>query len=350
MGTVINIRPYKGMEAETNITWDATKDVDGLDGYELASSEFVNQYTSHKAREGQIQKLFIADVNSDDGSVFQIPVIETPTDNIQKLKAQTKVASKILFPAEKLTMPQKTVIMIRPYRGQESETKITWDATGDVEQLDGYQLASSEFVNQYTSQKAEEGKIQKLFIAEVNSADGSVFQVPVVETHRDAVQKVKAQTKVASKLKFPAEKVKTQQKTVIKIRPYVSKESEANITWDATEDVKELEGYQLASSEFVSQYSSQKAKEGKLQKLFVAEVNSADGSIFQVPVVETLAEDIQKAKAQTKVASKLKFPAEKLKTPQKTVINIRPYMGMESEAKITWDATEDVEGLEGYQV
>merc|ERR1712228_941716 len=211
-------------------------------------------------------------------------------------KAQTKVASKLKFPAEKVKTQQKTVIKIRPYVSKESEANITWDATEDVKELEGYQLASSEFVSQYSSQKAKEGKLQKLFVAEVNSADGSIFQVPVVETLAKDIQKAKAQTKVASKLKFPAEKLKTPQKTVINIRPYMGMESETKITWDATEDVEGLEGYQVASAEFVRQYSSQKANEGKIQKLFVAEVNAADGSIFQVPVVETLADEIQTVK------------------------------------------------------
>merc|ERR1712228_278253 len=290
-------RPYMGMESETKITWDATEDVEGLEGYQVASAEFVRQYSSQKANEGKIQKLFVAEVNAADGSIFQVPVVETLADEIQTVKAQAKVASKFKFPAKKLETSQHTVISIRPYMGKESETNITWDATEDVLGLEGYQLASTDFVSKYTSQKAEEGKIQKLFVAEVNPADGSIFQVPVVETLKDEDQRVKAQTKVASKLIFPALRAKAQQQMIINIRPYMGKESETGITWDIAEDVGGLEGYQLASSEFVESYTSQKVDAGKIQKLFVAEVSSADGSLFQIPIIEK-SKNVPKEKAQ----------------------------------------------------
>merc|ERR1712142_1024944 len=267
---VIKIRPYLGKEAETKISWDATQDVEGLEGFQLASVDFVKQYTNQKANEGKVQKLFIAEVNSADGSVFQMPVTETNAENVQQMQAKTKVTSKWKSPAERASVNPKKVTKIRPYMGEKKETKIIWDATEDVEGLDGYQLASSDFVKQYSSGKADQGIIQKLFVAEIKPADGTIFQIPVIEAAIDKTIKEKASTKVATKFKLPAEKVVTHQKTVINIRPYMGKEKDSEVTWDSTEEVEGIEGFQIASSEFVNQYSSKMADKGKVQKLFVA--------------------------------------------------------------------------------
>merc|ERR1712228_278151 len=138
-------------------------------------------------------------------------------------------------------MGRLTVLMAQYFKFQllkmnlkESATQISWDATSDIDGLEGYQLATSEFVDQYTSEKAKAGKVEKLLIAEINLEDGSNFQLPVVEKNSESIKKEKAQTKVATKLKFPAEKIESSKKTVINIRPFVGKESINQVPWDST--------------------------------------------------------------------------------------------------------------------
>jgi len=301
-------RPYMGKEKDSEISWDTTKEVEGLEGFQIASSEFVNQYTSENADKGKVQKLFIAEVNASDGSVFQVPVVESMKEVSEKAKAQTKVASKFTFPTEQLQTTKTTSISIRPFKGKESETQITWNATKEVDDLlEGYEIASTELVDQYASDKADKGMIQKLFIAEIKSTDGASLQVPVIESISENVSKVKAQTRLASKLKIPTEKAKLSEKTTINIRPYKGKQFETKVVWNSTKEIKGLEGYRLASSGFVDQYTSEKAKAGKIQKLFVAEVNSSDGASFQIPVIAKMSKMLRRSKHRQKLLPSSSF-------------------------------------------
>merc|ERR1711970_1040533 len=275
----VKIRPFTSKETETKLNWDMTSDFD-VDGYQVATSDFVDQYTAHDAKKGKIQKLFIAEIKCSDGSMVQIPVVETKEETVKKEVAQTKLVSKPKLPNEKLHDVIKTVVNVRPYTSKETETQVTWDDTSD-------------FVEQYTADKAEEGKIQRFFIAEIGHTDGTIFQVPVIKDKEEKAKKETAQTKLVSKQKLPIEKLHSINKTEVKIRPFTSKETETKLKWDMATDF-DVDGYQLATSDFVDQYTAQDAKKGKIQKLFVAEIKSSDGSISQIPVVESKKERVKK--------------------------------------------------------
>merc|ERR1712112_627553 len=147
-------------------------------------------------------------------------------------------------------------------------------------------IATSDFVEEYTADKAEEGKIKKLFIAEISHTDGTIFQVPVVKDKEEKAKKETAQTKLVSKQKPPSERLHNVIKTEVKIRPFTSKETETKLKWDMASDF-DVDGYQVAASDFVDQYTAHDAKKGKIQKLFIAEVKCSDGSMVEIPVVET---------------------------------------------------------------
>merc|ERR1711970_527446 len=274
----VKIRPFTSKETETKLNWDMTSDFD-VDGYQVATSDFVDQYTAHDAKKGKIQKLFIAEVKCSDGSMVEIPVIETKEEIVKKDLAQIKLVSKPKLPNEKLHDVMKPVVKVRPYTSKERETQVTWDDTSKLD-IEGYHIATSDFVEQYTADKAEKGKIQKLFIAEISHADGTIFQVPVVKDKEEKAKKETAQTKLVSKQKPPNERLHKVTKTEVKIRPFTSKETETKLNWDMTSDF-DVEGYQVATSDFVDQYTAHDAKTGKIKKLFIAEIKSSDGSIFQ---------------------------------------------------------------------
>merc|ERR1712142_180163 len=343
---VINIRPYMSKKSETQVSWDAASDF-RVDGYQVANSDFVDQYTADKAEEGKIQKLFIAEICRTDGTKFQLPVVKDKEEKAKKETAQTKLVSKQKLPNEKLHDVTKTEVKIRPFKSKETETKLKWDMTSDFD-VDGYQVVTSDFVDQYTAHDAKKGKIQKLFIAEIKCSDGSISQVPVVETKGETAKKELAQTKLVSKPKFPNEKLHDVLKPVVKVRPYTSKESETKVTWDDTSKL-DVEGYHIATSDFVEQYTADKAEKGKIQKLFIAEISHADGTIFQVPVVKDKEEKAKKEIAQTKLVSKQKPPNEKLHKVTKTEVKIRPFTSKETETKLKWDMASDFD-VDGYQV
>merc|ERR1712087_842550 len=255
-------------ESETQVTWDDTSKLD-IEGYHIATSDFVEQYTADKAEKGKIQKLFIAEISHADGTIFRVPVVKDKEEKAKKETAQTKLVSKQKPPNEKLHKVTKTDVKIRPFTSKESETKLKWDMALDFD-VEGYQVATSDFVDQYTAHDAKTGKIKKLFIAEIKCSDGSISQVPVVETKGETAKKELAQTKLVSKSKLPNEKLHDVLKPVVKVRPYTSKESETKVTWDDTSKL-DVEGYHIATSDFVEQYTADKAEKGKIQKLFIAE-------------------------------------------------------------------------------
>merc|ERR1711915_775245 len=250
-------RPYMSKETETQVAWNNAPEFD-IEGYHVATSDFVEQYTVDRAEEGKIQKLFIAEISHNDGTVFQVPVVKDKEEKAKKETAQTKLVSKQKLPIEKLHSITKTEVKIRPFTSKETETKLKWDMATDFD-VDGYQVATSDFVDQYTAHDAKKGKIQKLFIAEVKCSDGSMVQIPVVETKEETAKKELAQTKLVSKPKLPNEKLHDVMKPVVKVRPYTSKESETQVTWDDTSKL-DIEGYHIATSDFVEQYTADKAE------------------------------------------------------------------------------------------
>merc|ERR1739838_282995 len=343
---VVNIRPYKSKKSETQVSWDAASDFK-VNGYQVANSDFVDQYAADKAEEGKIEKLFIAEISQTDGTKFQLPVIKDKDEKAKKETAQTKLVSKQKLPNEKLHNVTEPEIKIRPFTSKETETNLKWDMASDFD-VDGYQIATSDFVDQYTAHDAKKGKIQKLFIAEIKCSDGSLFQVPVVEAKEETVKKEVAQTKLVSKPKLPNEKLQGVSKTDVKVRPYTSKETETQVTWDDTTE-NDIEGYHIATSDFVEQYTADKAEEGKINKLFIAEISHTDGSIFQVPVIKDKEEKAKKETAQTKLVSKQKHPNEKLHNVTKTEVKVRPFTSKETKTTLKWDMASDFD-VDGYQV
>merc|ERR1711915_948337 len=111
---------------------------------------------------------------------------------------------------------------IRPYTSKESETSISWDNASDFG-VEGYEVASSDVVDKYTSEKVEKGEVKKLYVAEIKRSDGSIFQIPVLKEKDDIPTSEKAQTKLVSKQKPASEKIHKIEKTEIKIRPFKSK-------------------------------------------------------------------------------------------------------------------------------
>merc|ERR1739838_67320 len=263
--TEVKVRPFTSKETKTTLKWDMASDFD-VDGY-------------HDAKTGKIEKLFIAEIKSSDGSIFQIPVVESKKEKVKKEVAQTKLVSSPKFPNEKLHDVFKTVVKVRPYTSKETETQVAWNDATEFD-IEGYHVATSDFVEQYTVDKAEEGKIKKLFIAEISRTNGTIFQVPVVKDKEEQMKKETAQTKLVSKQKPPNEKLHNVTKTEVKIRPFTSKETETKFKWDMASDF-DVDGFQVATSDFVDQCTAQDAKTGKIAKLFIAEIKSSDGSTFQ---------------------------------------------------------------------
>jgi hemicentin len=55
-----------------------------VDGYKVATSDLVDQYTAHDAKTGKIEKLFVAEIKSSDGSLVQIPMVESKKEKVKK--------------------------------------------------------------------------------------------------------------------------------------------------------------------------------------------------------------------------------------------------------------------------
>merc|ERR1711915_549094 len=305
---VVKIRPYVSKQKEANVSWDVTAPGFDLEGYQVANTQFVDEYSNKKAIIGKTKKLYVAEINCTDGTSFQVPVVKEKEDKVKSQNAQIKLVSKQKLPSEKLKFAERASICIRPYTSKESETSISWDNASDFG-VEGYEVASSDVVDKYTSEKVEKGEVKKLYVAEIKRSDGSIFQIPVLKEKDDIPTSEKAQTKLVSKQKPASEKIQKIEKTEIKIRPFKSKESETDISWSAASDFH-VEGFQVATSDFVDRYDSEKANKGDIKKLYVAEVSCDDGSAYQLPVVELKANEMKIESAVTKVASKLKSPHE----------------------------------------
>jgi hypothetical protein len=279
---IVNIKPFYEKQSVSNVNWDLASELD-IEGFQVASSELFDQCAKKQIKENEVNTLFMAEISCTDGTLFQVPLVKNMEDMVKTEKATTKLVSRQKVPSGKAKIASKSLINIRPFEGQASETKITWDKVNEFD-LEGYKTATSEFVKNYSPSEVDQGKLDKLYVAEINWIDGSVFQVPILKDKELDPRREVAITKLVSKQKLPTNKVKNVEKAIVNIRPFKGTESDSHITWDVASEI-ELEGYQVVNADFVKTYSDDEV-ENTSDQLFMAEIKYSDGSKFKVPVIK----------------------------------------------------------------